>query len=128
MRDGEKVPIVLIAAKEFWLNNISHALADANVELLCAETKHEAIGPLERIMCELDLTVVELALPDVDSWGLIKQLRQGLQKPVTITTTTAVNSPAIPAIPAIVVGAVRELGVYAIVPKATQAEGWWQAS
>ena len=77
MRDGEKVPIVLIAAKEFWLNNISHALADANVELLCAETKHEAIGPLERIMCELDLTVVELALPDVDSWDLIKQLRQG---------------------------------------------------
>ena len=57
MRDNERVPIVLVAAKADVLHNITDALSDTDIALLYAETKHEAIALLERLKNEIDLAI-----------------------------------------------------------------------
>jgi DNA-binding response OmpR family regulator len=90
MRDNERVPIVLVAAKADVLNNIKDALSDTDIALLCAHTKHEAIGLLERLKNEIDLAIIELELPDFGAWEIIRQFRRRrLQKPVKLLATTS---------------------------------------
>jgi hypothetical protein len=118
MFNSKEVSIVLISTKEDFANKITDSLKDANLQLLYAEAKHEAIEPLERLMCELDIAIVALTRPDVDAGDLIRQFRQDPHNSIT-TVATSLPHPA-----PIVVGSIRALGVYAIVPRAKPPEGW----
>jgi DNA-binding NarL/FixJ family response regulator len=115
MPDGEK--IVLVAAQESVFNKIRDALADTTPVLLHAQTKHEAIGLIERLKNEIDLAIVELELPDFGAWDLLRQLSWQSQKPVKIIATTSLYpEPEVE----------EEIGVVAVVPKAIPPEEWRQ--
>ena len=58
MRDGEKAPVVLVAANQDFLNDLRDALVDTNLALLHAQTKTEAITLLERLTSEIHLAIV----------------------------------------------------------------------
>jgi DNA-binding response OmpR family regulator len=117
MRDDQKVPIVLIAAKAEVLDNIRNALADTNMALLYAETQHEAIAMVERLKNEIDLAIIELELPDYGAWELIRQFRWRLQKPVKILATTSLyHSPEL--------DNVGGLTFDAVIPKGVPPEDW----
>ena len=58
MGESEKSSIVLVAAKEDVLNNLRDALADTNLALLHAQTKHEAIALVGRLKSEIDLAII----------------------------------------------------------------------
>jgi response regulator RpfG family c-di-GMP phosphodiesterase len=115
LRDDEKVPIVLVAAKEEILNNITDALADTNLALLHAQTKHEAVALLELMTSEVDLAIVELELPDFGAWDLLRKLSWQSQTPVKVIVTTSLYpEPELE----------KEIGVAVVVPKGIPSEDW----
>ena len=116
MSNGE-TGIVLVAAKEDVLNNIRDALAETNLALLHVSTKQEAIALLERLKSEIDLAIIELELPDLGGWDLIRQLTWPLQKPMKIIATTSVYKDQL-------FEKVKELGVDEVVPAAIPPEAW----
>jgi len=116
MSDGE-TGIVLVAAKEDVLNNIRDALAETNLALLHATTKEEAIALLERLRSGIDIAIVELELPNLGGWELIRQLTWRPQKPVKIIATTSVYRERF-------FEKVKELGVDEVVRAAIPAEAW----
>jgi PleD family two-component response regulator len=116
MRDGEKAPIILVAANENLFNNIREALAN-NFALLHASTKREAIALLERLRSEIKIAIVELEVPDSGAWTLIGQLARHPRKPVKLIATTSLY-------PERVLGKVKELGIDAVVPIAIPPEEW----
>jgi DNA-binding NarL/FixJ family response regulator len=118
MRDGEKVPIVLVAAKGDVLDNIRDALAHSNLAVLSEQTKDGAIALLERLTCEIDIAIIEVELPDFAS-DLIRQLTWRRQKPLKIIATTSLY-------PEPVLARVKKLGVDVVVPKAISPDGWRQ--
>jgi DNA-binding response OmpR family regulator len=115
MRESEKAPVVLVAAKEDLLNNLRDALANTNFALLHASTKQAAIALLERLRSEISLAIVELELPDFDGWDLIRQL--SFLKPMKIIATTSVY-------PERFFGKIKEIGVDAVVATAIPSEAW----
>jgi CheY-like chemotaxis protein len=117
MSDGERVGIVLVAAREDLLSNLREALAETNLALLHASTKEEALALLERLKSDIDLAVIQLELPDLSGWDLIKQLTWLPQRPVKIIATTSV-------FPEPFFGKVRELGVDEVVQSAIPPEAW----
>ena len=66
--DGEKALIVLVAAKDDLLRSLRPALEDTNLASLCAQRNHEAISLLER------LTIIDLELPNLGGWDLVRQI------------------------------------------------------
>ena len=118
MRDDERVPIVLVAAKADVLNNIKDALSDTDIALLYAETKHEAIALLECLKNEIDLVIIELELPDFGAWEIIRQFRRRrLQKPLKILATTSLYD-------SLELDDVLGRGIDAVVPKGLPPEDW----
>jgi CheY-like chemotaxis protein len=117
MHDGEKARIVLVAATEDLLDNLRDALADTDLALLHARTQYEAIALLERLNSKIDLAIVDLELPGLGGWDLIRQLTWHPQKPLRIIATTSVYW-----IPSF--GKARELGVDAVVRAARPPEAW----
>ena len=89
MRESEKGPVVLVAAKEDLLNDLKDALSNTNFLLLHAPTKQEAIALLERLRTEISIAVVELEMPDSGGWDLIRQLTRHAQKPANIIAATS---------------------------------------
>jgi CheY-like chemotaxis protein len=116
MQDGERVPVVLVAAKGDVLNNIRDALGNINVALLCVQTKHRAIALLGRLTFDIDLLIIELELPGFDAWALIRQFTWRPEKPMKIIATSMH--------PKVMLGRVRERGILAVVSKATPPEEW----
>jgi DNA-binding NarL/FixJ family response regulator len=116
MSDGEKVPIVLIAANEDVLNNVRDALMD-KLELLHAQTKDEAIALLEGMKSDIDLAIIELELPDFGAWDLIRQLTRHQHKPLKIIATTSLY-------PSPLLEKAGGLGFDAVVPKGIPPEDW----
>jgi DNA-binding response OmpR family regulator len=115
LRDDEKVPIVLVAAKEDIFSQIRDALADSNLALLAAETTHAAIALVERLKSEFDLAIIELELPDFGAWDLLRQLHWQSQRLVKIIAITSLYfEPELD----------KELDVTAVVPKALPPEEW----
>jgi response regulator RpfG family c-di-GMP phosphodiesterase len=117
LSDDEKVPIVLVAAKEEIVNNIRDALADTNLALLHAQTKHEAIALLDLMTSQVDLAIVELELPEFGAWDLLRRLTWQSPKPVKVIATTLLYpEPELE----------KEIGVVAVVPKVIPPEEWRQ--
>jgi len=104
MSDGEKVVVVLVAAKQDLHSYLRDALAETNLALLHASTKEEAVAVLERLKSQIDLAIIELELPDLGGWDLIRQLTWQPKKPMKIIATTSV-------FPEPFFGKVKELGV-----------------
>jgi len=119
MRESEKGPVVLVAAKEDLLNDLKDALSNTNFLLLHAPTKQEAIALLERLRTEISIAVVELEMPDSGGWDLIRRLTFLPDKPVKIIATTSLY-------PEHFFGKIREIGVDAVVAKAIPPEAWLQ--
>jgi len=117
MRESEKGPVVLVAAKEDLLNDLKDALSNTNFLLLHAPTKQEAIALLERLRTEISIAVVELEMPDSGGWDLIRQLTFLPNKPLKIIATTSVY-------PEPFFGKIKEIGVDAVVAKAIPPEAW----
>jgi len=115
MRDSEKVPVVLVAANQDFLNDLRDALVDTNLALLHAQTKTEAITLLERLTSEIHLAIVELELPDFGAWDLIRKLT--FEKPLKIIATTSTY-------PEQHFERIKGLGVDAVVPTAIPPEEW----
>ena len=117
MRESEKGPVVLVAAKEDLLNDLKDALSNTNFLLLHAPTKQEAIVLLERLRSEINIAIVELELPDFGGWDLIRQLTFLPDRPVKIIATTSIY-------PEPFFGKIKEIGVDAVVGKAIPNEAW----
>ena len=115
MGDGEKPSIVMVAVEENLLNNLRGALAHANLALLHAHSKQEAIALLERLKSEIKLAIVELELPNFAGWDLIRRFT--FQKPLKIIATTS-------AYPESLFEKIKGIGVDAVVPKAIASEVW----
>jgi DNA-binding response OmpR family regulator len=115
LRDDEKVPIVLVAVKEDILNNITDALADTNLALLHAHTKHEAIALLDLMTSQVDLAIVELELPEFGAWDLLRKLTWQSQQPMKVIATTLLYPEPV---------LEKEIGVVAVVPKVIPPEEW----
>jgi len=117
MSDGEKTLIVLVAAKQELHNYLRDALAETNLALLHASTKEEAVAVLERLKTQIDLAIIELELPDLGGWDLIRQLTWQPKKPVKIIAATSV-------FPEPFFGKVKELGVDEVVRSPIPPEAW----
>jgi CheY-like chemotaxis protein len=119
MRDGERTPIVLVAAKQAIINNLRKALADTNLELLHAQSKQEAIALLERTKSTIDIAIVQLDQPDrFGGWDLIREIIVVPEKPVRliVTTSTQPDSAAFEKI--------KGIGFDAVVPETIPPEEW----
>jgi CheY-like chemotaxis protein len=118
MRKIRQTKLVLVAAKEDVLNNLRDALANTNLALLHAQTKHEAVALLAEPESKIDLAIIDLELPDLGGWDLIEQITWLPQKSVKIiaTTSSVCSEPFL--------GKAMELGVYAIVPAGLPPVGW----
>jgi len=98
-------------------SNLRDALAETNLALLHASTKEEAIALLKRLKSQIDLAIIELELPDLGGWDLIRQLTWRPNNPVKIIATTSV-------FPEPFFGKVKVLGVDEVVPAAIPPEAW----
>ena len=119
MRKVKTTKFVLVAAKEDVLNNLRNALANTNLALLHAQTKHEAVALLAEPESKIDLAIIDLELPDLGGWDLIEQITWLPQKSVKIiaTTSSVCLEPFL--------GKVTELGVNAVV-RADLPPGAWR--
>jgi DNA-binding response OmpR family regulator len=117
MLDREKVPIILVAAHEDVFNNIRDALVGTNLKLLHASTEQEALAYLERLRSEINITVIELELPDCGGWDLIRRITFLPGKPVKLIATTSTYRESF-------FGRIIDIGVDAVVPKAISPEEW----
>jgi len=117
MPDCEKTAIVLVAASEDLLSNLTVALADTNLALLHTQSKRETVAILDRLSPEVDLAIIELELPDFEAWDLIRKLTFLPKKPVKIIATTSTY-------PEHHFARIKGLGVDAVVPAAIPPEVW----
>lgn len=67
---------------------LEEMLAAAGYRVLCASTGKEAVDLLERVHNEIDLTIVDLALPDINGFEIIGALSRR-PNPMKIIATTA---------------------------------------
>jgi CheY-like chemotaxis protein len=117
MDASEKFPIVLIAAKEELVSTISDALANAKLELLFAQTKHEVIALLQGLKGQIDLAIVQIELENVGNWDLITELTRIPRKVEKVIATTSLY-------PERTLRRLKGLGVDITLPKGTPPKKW----
>ena len=109
--------IVLVAANLDLSEELSDILADADIALLQAQSKQEAIAMLGLLKSQFDLAIIDLGLPDFDGWDLIEQLTRPPGRAVkTIAATSAYSEE--------LAKQIRQLGADAVVPRAIAPQKW----
>ena len=117
MRGRETSTIVLVSAQEDFVTKLRDAVANTDIALLHAQTHSQAIALLETLKFEIALAVIEIELPDLSGWDLVRQLTRPERKALKLIATTSLCRKQF-------LEKLKELDVEAVVPKAAPEEEW----
>lgn len=112
------VKTVLVADDSiFFRTQLSDILTEAGHEVRFAKNGKEVVDELEKNSCDIDLLILDLQMPDMDGFTVLKWMKEkGASGKVPVLVTTGAYEPAH------IVEEVKRLGAAGLLTKGNSAE------